>query len=59
MQCLICCWLQVYGSDREGAGRGLRKNMGMADHRAGRRLRKKKMGMTDHSEREGQSLHFF
>ena len=45
MRCLICCWLQVYGSDREGAGRGLRKNMGMADHRAGTGLRKKKMGM--------------
>ncbi|KAK7821111.1 hypothetical protein CFP56_038106 [Quercus suber] len=25
MRCLICCWLQVYGSDRGGAGRGLRK----------------------------------
>ena len=45
MRCLICCWLQVYGSDREGAGRGLRKNMGMADHRAGTGLRKKKMGI--------------
>ena len=51
MRCLICCWLQVYGSDRGGAGRGLRKkNMGMADHRAGRGLRKKM---------EKQSLLFF
>ena len=45
MRCLICCWLQVYGPDREGAGTGLRKNMGMADHRAGTGLRKKKMGI--------------
>ncbi|KAF3944181.1 hypothetical protein CMV_029336 [Castanea mollissima] len=56
MRCLICCWSKVYGSDRGGAGRGLRKNMGMADHRAGRGLRKKKMGMADHCERERQSL---
>ena len=57
MRCLICCWLQVYGSDRGGAGRGLRKNMGMADHRASRGLRKK-MGMADHCDRERQSLRF-
>ena len=51
MRCLICCWLQVYGSDRGGAGRGLRKKkMEMADHRAGRGLRKKM---------ERQSLLFF
>ena len=59
MRCLICCWLQVYGSDRGGAGRGLRKNMEMVDHRVGRGLRKKTMGMADHCERERQSLHFF
>ena len=60
MRCLICCWLQVYGSDRGGTGKGLRKNMGMADHCSGRGLlRKKKMGMVDHCERERQSLQFF
>ena len=32
--------------------------MGMANHRAGRGLRKK-MGMADHCERERQSLSFF
>ena len=51
MRCLICCWLQVYGSDREGASRGLRKNMGLVDHHAGKGLRKK-MGIRDHCERE-------
>ena len=60
MRCLICSWLQVYGSDRGGTGKGLRKNMGMADHCSGRGLlRKKKMGMVDHCERERQSLQFF
>nr|POE63933.1 hypothetical protein CFP56_01971 [Quercus suber] len=44
-------WLQVYGSHQGGAGRGLRKNMGMADHRASRGLRKK-TGMGDNCERE-------
>ena len=51
MRCLICCWLQVYGSNQEGSGTGLRKNMGMADHCAARGLRKK-MGIGDHYERE-------
>ena len=50
--------MQVYRSDRGGVGRGLRKNMGMANHRASKGLRKK-MGMTDHCERERQSLRFF
>ena len=54
MRCLISSWLQVYRSDREGVGRGLRKNMGMADYRASRGL-----GMGDHCERERQSLRFF
>ena len=49
-----------YRSDRGGTGKGLRKNMGMADHCSGRGLlRKKKMGMVDHCERERQSLQFF
>ena len=58
MRCLICCWLQVYGSDRERSCKGLRKNMGMANHHAGKGLRKK-MGIGDHCEWERQSLRFF